>query len=165
MALANNDIQFIMLRFGIGFALATFVACQFWTASMFSVKIVGTANATTGGWGNLGGGVTQLLMPLIYQGLTSQYEPFEAWRWAFFIPGFFHIICGIGILFFSTDLPDGNYALLKRKGRMSKDSGWKMFVCGFTNYRCVFSCSFALSLFRGLVWGGHYLQTALWVCL
>jgi MFS transporter, NNP family, nitrate/nitrite transporter len=41
MALANKPIDFIMLRFGIGFGLSAFVACQFWTASMFNVKIVG----------------------------------------------------------------------------------------------------------------------------
>lgn len=42
MALANKALDFILLRFGIGFGLSTFVACQFWTASMFNVKIVGT---------------------------------------------------------------------------------------------------------------------------
>ena len=41
MAMANKAIDFIMLRFGIGFGLSTFVACQFWTACMFNVKIVG----------------------------------------------------------------------------------------------------------------------------
>lgn len=41
MALADKAIDFIMLRFGIGFGLSTFVACQFWTACMFNVKIVG----------------------------------------------------------------------------------------------------------------------------
>jgi MFS transporter, NNP family, nitrate/nitrite transporter len=41
MALAGSAIDFIMLRFGIGFALAAFVCCQFWTACMFNVKIVG----------------------------------------------------------------------------------------------------------------------------
>jgi len=30
---------------------------------------MGTANATSGGWKNLGGGVTQALMPLICQGI------------------------------------------------------------------------------------------------
>jgi MFS transporter, NNP family, nitrate/nitrite transporter len=43
MALANEPIHFIMLRFGIGFGLAAFVACQFWTASMFNVNIVGAS--------------------------------------------------------------------------------------------------------------------------
>jgi MFS transporter, NNP family, nitrate/nitrite transporter len=60
----------------------------------FNVKIVGVANATTGGWGNLGGGVTQLLMPLIYDGMTKIHQPFIAWRWAMFVPGFFHILAG-----------------------------------------------------------------------
>lgn len=41
MALANKALDFTLLRFGIGFGLSTFVACQFWTASMFNVKIVG----------------------------------------------------------------------------------------------------------------------------
>ena len=41
MALANKALDFILLRFGIGFGLSTFVSCQFWTASMFNVKIVG----------------------------------------------------------------------------------------------------------------------------
>jgi hypothetical protein len=49
MALATKALDFILLRFAIGFGLAVFVACQFWTSSMFNVKIVGTANATTGG--------------------------------------------------------------------------------------------------------------------
>lgn len=42
MALANKALDFIMLRFGIGFGLSAFVACQFWTTCMFNVKIVGT---------------------------------------------------------------------------------------------------------------------------
>ena len=41
MALANSELDFIMLRFGIGFGLSAFVACQFWTSCMFNVKIVG----------------------------------------------------------------------------------------------------------------------------
>lgn len=96
----------------------------------------GIANATTGGWGNLGGGVTQLIMPLIFEGIKNGKEPFEAWRWAMFVPGFLHILAGIGILFFSTDLPDGNYAMLKKAGNMAKDSGAKMIINAISNYRC-----------------------------
>lgn len=43
MALAQKAIDFIMLRFGIGFGLSAFVACQFWTTCMFNVKIVGAS--------------------------------------------------------------------------------------------------------------------------
>jgi hypothetical protein len=38
---------------------------------MFSVRVVGTANATAAGWGNMGGGVVQLIMPLLLQGLSN----------------------------------------------------------------------------------------------
>ena len=80
--------------------------------------------------------MTQLLMPLIYNGMKNLHPAFEAWRWAFFVPGFFHIISGIGILFFSTDLPTGNYAALKAKGGMTKDGGLKVMINALRNYRC-----------------------------
>ena len=75
-------------------------------------------------------------MPLIYTGMKNLHPAFEAWRWAFFVPGFFHIISGIGILFFSTDLPTGNYAALKAKGGMTKDGGLKVMINALRNYRC-----------------------------
>jgi sugar phosphate permease len=96
----------------------------------------GIANATTAGWGNLGGGVTQLIMPLIFKGITAHEEPFIAWRWAMFVPAFMHIIAGVGVLFFSTDLPDGNYAVLKKSNKMSKDNPMNVFLTAILNYRC-----------------------------
>ena len=38
---------------------------------MFAPNCVGTANATTAGWGNLGGGVTQMVMPLLFAAIVS----------------------------------------------------------------------------------------------
>jgi MFS transporter, NNP family, nitrate/nitrite transporter len=96
----------------------------------------GLANATSGGWGNLGGGVTQLLMPLIFNGLKTIHEPFLAWRWGMFVPAFMHIVAASGVLFFAQDLPDGNYAVLKKKMTMTPDSPWRVFLTAMLNYRC-----------------------------
>merc|ERR1719238_1410779 len=68
---AQNAWQFVLMRCVIGFSLATFVACQTWCAQMFSREVVGIANATAAGWGNLGGGVTNLTMPLVFLIMAS----------------------------------------------------------------------------------------------
>ena len=109
MALVKDRIDFIMVRFGIGFGLAAFVACQYWTSAMYNVRIVGSANAIAAGWGNMGGGVTHLLMPFIYTGIAAYVPDYEAWRWAFYVPGFLHIIFGAMCLLITQDLPDGNF--------------------------------------------------------
>src|SRR6188474_1026164 len=57
--------RFLLFRFFIGIIGASFVFTQFHTSVMFAPNVVGTANAVAGGWGNLGGGVTNLVMPLI----------------------------------------------------------------------------------------------------
>src|SRR5690606_20965873 len=58
VALANDYTTFLIFRLAIGTIGASFVITQFHTGIMFAPKIKGTANAVTGGWGNLGGGVT-----------------------------------------------------------------------------------------------------------
>ena len=86
------------------------------------------------------------MMPLIFEGIKQHTEPFLAWRWAMFVPAFMHIISGILILFFSTDLPDGNYAVLKRTGGMSKDSPVRVFWTACLNYRYAHSSLCALHM-------------------
>lgn len=135
LAIIETGTGFIIGRLFIGFNLSTFVACQFWCSIMFTPKIVGVTNATAGGWGNLGGGVTQLLMPLIYQGIARSIPPFLAWRWTFFVPGALMICAGAACLFCAQDLPDGQYAALKKSGVMKKQSPLGSFLCGVRNYR------------------------------
>lgn len=40
---------------------------------MFSPNVVGTANAFAGGWGNLGGGATQLVRPAVLETSESRW--------------------------------------------------------------------------------------------
>jgi len=51
-----------LVRFFIGIGGSSFVSCEFWSASMFTREVAGTASALTAGWGNLGGGIAQLVM-------------------------------------------------------------------------------------------------------
>ncbi len=66
IGLADTYETFLLFRLAIGAIGASFVITQYHTSVMFAPNIVGTANATTAGWGNLGGGVTQMAMPLIF---------------------------------------------------------------------------------------------------
>jgi nitrate/nitrite transporter NarK len=52
---------------------ACFVCCQYWCTAMFSPNVVGTANAFAGGWGNLGGGATQLVCPAVLETSKSRW--------------------------------------------------------------------------------------------
>lgn len=73
MALVEDAAGFVLCRFFIGFSLATFVSCEYWVSTMFSTRIVGTANGIAAGWGNLGGGATQIIMPLLFQFIRDTY--------------------------------------------------------------------------------------------
>ena len=63
--LINSAASLIILRLLIGVVGSTFVCTQYWSSQMFTKESAGTAQAITGGWGNLGGGVTQVFMPLM----------------------------------------------------------------------------------------------------
>jgi NNP family nitrate/nitrite transporter-like MFS transporter len=77
---------------------------------MFGAKIKGTANAITGGWGNLGGGVTNMVMPLIFAAIVGfGYTKHEAWRYAMILPGIMMLIVAWLYYKFTKDTPAGNY--------------------------------------------------------
>ena len=88
IGLSNSYETFLLFRLGIGVIGASFVITQYHTSVMFAPNCVGTANATSAGWGNLGGGVTQMVMPLVFAGFVGLgYGNPAAWRWAMVVAG------------------------------------------------------------------------------
>src|SRR5687768_5449678 len=71
VGLAKDYTTFLLFRAAIGLIGASFVITQFHTSMMFAKNIKGTANAVAGGWGNLGGGITNMVMPLIFASIVG----------------------------------------------------------------------------------------------
>ena len=115
IGLSNSYESFLLFRLAIGVIGASFVITQYHTSMMFAPNVVGTANATTAGWGNLGGGVTQMVMPLIFAVFVGLgFVETSAWRYAMVVPGIALIICGIFYYRVTTDYPEGNLKDLKK---------------------------------------------------
>jgi len=116
---ANDYTSFMLFRLGIGVIGASFVITQYHTSVMFAPNVVGTANATSAGWGNLGGGVTQMVMPLVFAAFVGLgYSAYWSWRLSMVVAGAVCFVTGIAYYFVTTDLPDGNFKELRAKGEL-----------------------------------------------
>ena len=138
MMFAQNAWQYILLRCCIGFGLATFVACQTWCAQMFAKKVVGIANATAAGWGNLGGGITNLTMPYVFLIFASfvDNDYSVAWRISYLVPLAFHLCGGLMVLT-ARDLPDGNFKELETVGAKQKSNVSTVLKVGCSNINAI----------------------------
>ena len=152
---SNSYESFLIFRLAIGVIGASFVITQYHTSVMFDKNIVGTANALAGGWGNLGGGVTQIVMPLIFAGFVGLgYSNHFAWRFSMVVPGVMLLVAAIMYYRFTQDTPDGNVVELRKtnpeyqaKAKDSKGS----FTNAMKDYRVwilflAYGCSFGVEI-------------------
>ncbi|MDP5061255.1 MAG: MFS transporter, partial [Maribacter sp.] len=153
LGFVQTPLQFLVCRLFIGFIGASFVITQFHTSIMFAPNIVGTANATSAGWGNLGGGANRLGMPLIAAAVVSFGVADEiAWRYSMIIAGVIAMIMGVVYYFFTQDTPEGNFKELKEAGKMPKlKKDEESFVSVLKDYRVwilfiVYAASFGMEL-------------------
>ena len=154
---------------------SAFVTCQYWTSSVFTVEIAGTANALAAGWGNLGGGVAQIVMgsllfPLfriIYGGRgykpdASQEATDEsearacelAWRTVFIFPAIFCFLMAWAVVRFADDTPKGNIRERRRHNLVENVS-----VRDSLKKGAVLSCTWLLFLQYGCCFGVEITMT------
>jgi NNP family nitrate/nitrite transporter-like MFS transporter len=108
---SQSYISFLIFRLAIGVIGASFVLTQFHTSVMFAPNIKGTANAVAGGWGNTGGGATQIIMPLIAAGFVGLgwVSKENSWRLAMIVPGILLLIMAFLYFRYTKDTPQGNF--------------------------------------------------------
>jgi NNP family nitrate/nitrite transporter-like MFS transporter len=104
---------------------------------MFAPNCVGTANATAAGWGNLGGGVTQFVMPILAALLAGTLGLGESlgWRVAMVIAGSLCLVMGVAYYFLTQDCPAGNFADLRSQGQLSASKSRSSFWNAARDYR------------------------------
>lgn len=116
---ARSYESLLLFRFAISAIGASFVITQFHTSIMFSKRCVGAANAAAAGWGNLGGGVTQQVMPLVVTSLMALgVSSFWAWRGAMFAAGLACLAAGVAYYFLTEDSPEGSFRALRAQRRL-----------------------------------------------
>jgi MFS transporter, NNP family, nitrate/nitrite transporter len=167
IGLSHDYTSFLIFRLAIGMIGASFVVTQYHTSVMFAPNVVGTANAAAAGWGNLGGGVTQMAMPLLFAAFVSLgVGAWWGWRLAMFVPGAAMFLCGIAYMVFTQDTPDGNFADQRARGEWGakahskgsfseafRDSRvWALFVL----YACCFGIELTLDNIAALYFTDYF---------
>jgi len=154
IGLANSFESFLVFRLLIGIIGASFVITQYHTSVMFASNVVGTANATSAGWGNLGGGVTQFAMPLVFSMFVVGFGFSDAasWRLSMVVVGIVIFCVGIAYFFLTQDAPDGNFKDLRAQGKLEKkEKVTGAFFMALRDYRVwalflIYAASFGIEL-------------------
>jgi len=166
IGLAHDYTSFLMFRLTIGIIGSSFVVTQYHTSVMFAPNVVGTANATAAGWGNLGGGVTQMTMPLLFSAFLSLgANAWWGWRMAMFVPGLAMMLCGVAYYLLTRDTPNGSFSDLRAAGELTgpsrgggfwevaRDSRvWALFVI----YGCCFGMELTIDNIAALYFADYF---------
>ncbi len=153
IGLSHDYHSFLLFRLAIGAIGASFVITQYHTSVMFSPNCVGTANATAAGWGNMGGGITQMVMPLILTlFLAFGFDNHLSWRLSMIIPGAVLFVMGFIYLRTTKDFPNGNIDELRAQGHLPARKKVKgTFRAALKDYRVwvlalIYAASFGVEL-------------------
>jgi NNP family nitrate/nitrite transporter-like MFS transporter len=153
ISLAHGYGLFLVMRLLIGVIGASFVITQYHTSVMFAPNVVGTANAVSAGWGNMGGGVTQFLMPAVFlffigRGMSHAH----AWRGSMILAGIVCALMGVAYFFLTQDTPAGNFKDLRARGELpAKKVDGRAFLAAAKDVRVwllfvVYGCCFGVEL-------------------
>ncbi len=128
-----NYTQFLICRSLIGCIGASFVITQYHTSIMFAPNCVGTANATTAGWGTFGGSFNRIGMTILASIIISiGISEANSWRWCMIIIGIICILVGVSYYLFTQDAPDGNFKKLRIQNKLppfkNKTSNFKIII-------------------------------------
>ena len=167
VAAANSYESFLFFRLLIGAIGASFVITQYHTSIMFASNVVGTANATSAGWGNAGGGATQALMPLLLSALVMfGVEQTLGWRIALLVPGVMMLIVGWMYWKYTQDCPQGNFKELRAQGIQvgsNKKGGVAILMHAARNYRVwilfgAYAACFGIEIFIHNIVAMYYVE-------
>ncbi len=165
IAFAWDYTSFLVFRLLIGIIGASFVITQFHTSVMFAPNVVGTANATVGGWGNAGGGVTQSLMPVVLALIGAWgFSKGMSWRYAQVVPAALMLITAVLYWKYTQDTPEGNFADMRRMGlstQVGKKGGLDVMKEAGKNHRvwllaACYGASFGVELFVHSIAATYY---------
>ena len=165
VAFAWDYTSFLIFRLLIGIIGASFVITQFHTSVMFAPNVVGTANATVGGWGNAGGGVTQSVMPIVLALVGAWgFSKGMSWRYAQVLPAALMLITAVLYWKYTQDTPEGNFSDMRRMGlstMVGKKGGWDVMKEAARNYRvwllaACYGASFGVELFVHSIAATYY---------
>lgn len=134
----TTGVGLIIVRFVVSVVGSMFVANQFWNSMLFNRSVIGVANATSSGWGNTGGGVAQIAMPLLYLLFRDVAELELAWAWraAVLVVAALFLVIAAWILLFTQATVTGDFDV-SSLGKTTH-AGFETFVKCAKDYRIVF---------------------------